>query len=107
MFVNKSNFFTPFYVARPNHVPGVCANLVHLHAPFLDIFLCARLAQTFTIAWLPLYVLPLAYPLRSLRRIFFAKPLKVFPMPVIVFTICTENVCYKVSNTCYKLCNAC
>lgn len=40
MFVNKSNFFTPFYVARPNHVPGVCANLVHLHAPFLDIFLC-------------------------------------------------------------------
>ena len=69
--------------------------------------LCARHAQTFTIAWLPLYVLPLAYPLRSLRRIFFAKPLKVFPMPVIVFTICAENVCYKVSNTYYKLCNAC
>ena len=69
--------------------------------------LCARHAQTFTIAWLPLYVLLLAYPLRSLRRIFFAKPLKIFPMPVIVSTICAENVCYKVSNTYYKLCNAC
>ena len=46
-----------------------------------------------------------AYPLRSLRRIFFAIRKKIFPKPVIVFTICAEKVCYKVSNTCYKVCN--
>ena len=40
-------------------------------------------------------------------QIFFAIRKKIFPKPVIVFTICAEKVCYKVSNTCYKLCNTC
>ena len=47
-----------------------------------------------------------ASPLRSLRQIFFAIRKKIFPKPVIVFTISAENVCYKLANIYYKLCNA-
>ena len=50
---------------------------------------------------------PPAYPLRSLRQIFFAIPETFLPKSLIFFTICAEKVCYKVSNTCYKLCNTC
>ena len=48
-----------------------------------------------------------ASSLRSSRQIFFAIRKKIFPKPVIVFTICAENVCYKLANIYYKLCNAC
>ena len=47
-----------------------------------------------------------ASPLRSLRLIPFAKPQKIYPKPVMFFTICAEKVCYKLANIYYKLCNA-
>ena len=45
-------------------------------------------------------------PLRISRQIFFAKPLEIFPKPVIFFTACAEKVYYKLANAYYKLCNA-
>ena len=47
-----------------------------------------------------------AYPLRCLRRIFFAIRKKIFPKPLILFTVCAEKVYYKIANIYYKLCNA-
>ena len=47
-----------------------------------------------------------ASPLRSLRQIIFAIRKKIFPKPVIVFTICAGKVYYKLANIYYKLCNA-
>ena len=122
-----SNFFTLFYVTSPAVRCRSRMQKKHfLYAffypkkPFnptvLRISICileeygwmvwsAKQSQPF-IAQLPWKVRLPAYPLRSLRQLFLAKPLKVFPKPVIVFTICAEKVCYKVANICYKLCNA-
>ena len=41
------------------------------------------------------------------RQIFFAIRKKIFPKPVIFFTICAGKVYYKLANIYYKLCNAC
>ena len=40
------------------------------------------------------------------RQIFFAIRKKIFPKPVIFFTICAGKVYYKLANVYYKLCNA-
>ena len=37
------------------------------------------------------------------RQIFFAIRKKIFPKPLIFFTICAENVCYKVCNKNYLI----
>ena len=46
-------------------------------------------------------------PEMTYTPIFFAKPLKVFPKPVTVFTFCAGKVCYKLANMYYKVCNMC
>ena len=98
--------------ARPNHLPDVCANwfvfnkrlAAARHSPS-ELGLCARLAQTVVSGKL---ILEFSLPIRSAVSggYFFAIRKKIFPKPLIFFTVCAGKVCYKVCNTCYKPCNA-
>ena len=56
---------------------------------------------------MPWYARCTASPLRSSRQIFFAIRKKIYPKPVMFFTICAGKVYYKLANIYYKLCNAC
>ena len=56
--------------------------------------------------WRIVFLAPYFSP-RIIGGLFFAKSLKIFPKPVIVFTTCAEKVCYKVCNTYSKVWNKC
>ena len=72
--------------ARPNHLPGVCANWF--------VFNSMQYAPTSNIhRGAPFRCAPMP-------EIVFIIPKQIFPSCLIVFIICAEKVCYKVCNMC-------